>query len=309
MPVPVTPTWSLQPNALVTVQTVKDELGLLNADTSADQRLIRMINQASDAIENWAGRSFTRGFVTETYGMPTQPQLPSLMLLRFPLVNARAVEAILQDLDPGPGTALSSTDFFVEDVSAGRLFIRSRWQGTALRRPDIAQDYDPGTEEQTISVAYAGGYITQVQLEVAIGVQWAVNTAYHVGDLINPSANGATQIWMCSTPGTSGPSTQPSWPASPVKGTTTQADTGSSAVVWTYLGAKSTNDGKTLPSDIEGATIDTVVAFWRRRGQSLEVSSERLGQASMTYGGTGGSGRLVLPSAVMDTIDSYKVVL
>jgi hypothetical protein len=309
MPVTASPTLSLQPNALVSVQTVKDELGILNSDTSADQRLIRMINQASDLIEDWCGRMFYRAFAVETVSFPSQPQTPFLYLSRFPLVNARAVETILQDLDPGPGTTLDSSNWYVDDVSSSRIFMRSRWAGTALRRPDIAQDYDPGTEEQTVSVAYSGGFITQPQLDAAIGVQWAANTAYHAGDLINPSANSGTQIWMCSTPGTSGVSVQPSWPASPVKGTTTLADTGGSLVVWTYLGAKLTNDGRTLSSTIEGAAVDAVVSFWRRRGQSLEVSSERLGQASVTYGGTGGQGRLVLPSAVQDALESFKVVL
>lgn len=300
MLVTASPTLSLQGNALVSVQPVKDELGLPNSDTTADNRLIRMVNAVSDAIEQECNRKFAAAFVAERQGFPGQPRMARIFLQRFPILNANAVESLTFDLDPGPGTVLATTDYWVEDLAAGTIFVSSRVPSTALRRPDIAQDYDPGTEEEDCEIAYAGGFVTQPQLDTAASTRWATVTAYHVGNLISPSSP-ANQLWMCTTPGTSG-ATEPTWPSSPTKATTTITD---GTVVWTYQGVTGTNDGKTLPSDLENAAIDAVVSLWRRRGQDLAVTAERMGQASMTYGG----GRGILPDVVKAQLLPYRVVL
>jgi hypothetical protein len=55
---------ALASNALTTLATVKDELGI--SDTSQDDRLGRLINVVSDAIEHYCGRLFQKTSRIET---------------------------------------------------------------------------------------------------------------------------------------------------------------------------------------------------------------------------------------------------
>lgn len=68
---------------------------------------------------------------------------------------------------------------------------------------------------------------------------------------------------------------------------------------------------RTLPYDIEQATIDTCVALYRNRGRDWNVSSETLGGASITYSGANtaigrGEGGII-PDAAVALLRPYRV--
>lgn len=67
---------------------------------------------------------------------------------------------------------------------------------------------------------------------------------------------------------------------------------------------------RTLPSDIEEACIQTVVALYRKKGQDRDIQSESLGDYSVTYAGSNtaigrGSGGII-PDSAVGLIRKYK---
>lgn len=96
---------------------------------------------------------------------------------------------------------------------------------------------------------------------------WAVATAYALGDLVEPTTpNG--KVYKCTTAGTSHATTQPTWPTVGV-GTTVADNT----VVWTFVGNRheiteitlalaAIDLGTNVPGDplVIGTTIDSEVA-------------------------------------------------
>lgn len=285
----------LQPNALVNLATVKSELGL--TDTTQDDVVTRLINVASDAIENWCGRKqfpFYRDATTEVTGVSvTWPA--RLQLSRVPVEFTTPAPAISTDLDPGPAQTVDATGYFLEDSARGWIYSRGRWRTTAIRRPDITQDFDPGTEEETVQIVYTGGYGTQLQLDASNAGAWpgaAQTIASRV--MIRPAAH-TSQVWICTTGGQTG-SVEPTWPTSPTIGATV-TDNG---VVWAYSGIVP-YAVRTLPSDIEQACIDTVAMFYRRRGQDMDVRAESLLGASVTYVSRG-----KLPQSAIDLLTPYR---
>lgn len=131
-------------NALTTLQTLKDELGIGAGENTHDDALGRLAGVATDLIEKFCKRTFLRGTVTSerVAGFGT----PRLFLARTPVVS---VTSVIID-----GTTIDSTTYYVEDDEQGSLFCSSCWDWT---KPD------PGprgfaTEERKYLVTYVGGY-------------------------------------------------------------------------------------------------------------------------------------------------------
>ena len=84
----------------------------------------------------------------------------------------------------------------------------------------------------------------------------------------------------------------------------------------TYDGGFITPEGdpaqgtRNLPLDIEQACIDTVVSIRANRGRDTDITAEKLGDASVSYGGVNtamgrGSGG-VIPDGVIGTLKPYR---
>lgn len=289
-------TWTPAANALVDLATVKDELGL--SVTTFDNRLIRLINAASEKIEAFCARGFAAKYVTERLAVP-YPTPVRLILSRIPVIAAPA-PVLTQDAFTTAPAPIAATEYDVENLGAGFLYNVARWPTTGRRRPDIAQDYESGGEEASLWAAYVGGYVTQVQVQKNTGsppagctAPWTTLTAYAIGDLIVPTAGTTNQLWICSVAG-SAAAGEPSW-GTPAVGSTKTDGT----VTWTFLGPRN------LPADLEQAAIDCVVAWYRNAGQDLNIQGERLGDASVTYA----AGRGSFPAAVKETLMRYRRVL
>jgi hypothetical protein len=62
--------------ALCSVADVKESLGIDASDTSSDNLIIRQINRATDAIENYTGRRFAlTNYVDIEYDTPRSNQI------------------------------------------------------------------------------------------------------------------------------------------------------------------------------------------------------------------------------------------
>ncbi len=139
-------------HALTKFETVRDELGLSG---TGDQTVIeRLINAASEAIERFCQRHFERdtAIVEDLKGFGDE----RLVIRQPPLNTITSIET--RDYVTGTLAAIDSTEFEVEDSEGGLIFRRAGWAHVARRRPDIAQDKLPGSEERYIRVTYDGGF-------------------------------------------------------------------------------------------------------------------------------------------------------
>lgn len=145
----------LASNALTTLATVLDELGLVSDSGGAqDMRFERYINAASAFCARFCDRTFERatGIVERAKGFGGT----HLIVSRTPIVTVTSIA-----LD---GDAFDTDTYAVHDAEAGILYRAAGWPNTAPRLPGITQPYAPGMEERSIVVTYDGGYVTPAQV-------------------------------------------------------------------------------------------------------------------------------------------------
>jgi hypothetical protein len=213
---------------LTTVQAVADELG--GAVGVGDTRLPRLIHAASAAVLGYINADaihYAAAFVEKV-----TPRLghPRLVLNRMPIISIGSI--VLAD-----GTTLAPTDYELEDAKAGFLWRSTGWVWPGLLRGGLLYtDPDMGTERASITVTYAGGWVTPNQV--------------------------ASSGWSALLP-------------------------------------------RTLPFDIEEATVQAVVARYRRGGTDPEVASESMGSYSVTYRAPPVGGLLPLPASACALLDNY----
>jgi hypothetical protein len=311
---------ALNANALIDLQSVKDELGY--TDTTYDAMLTGRINRVSSAIERYCNKNFLIGYVTETAPGPIV-RSPRLQLKRDPVW---AVQSITQDAQVQP-TIVNPTVYQLESSRTGWIYRAARWATTAIRRPDIVQDFQPNTEQESTLIKYIGGYITTNMAQTGAAWPGATQTV-KVGTILKVLPSGYLspneQVWMSYiTPDSVGTdsgvtgSTSPTWP-SPATAPQ-QAVLGAQGIIpgvtivdgtvtWIYMGtAGSVGTGLagtavTLPDDIVGAALDCIVSSWASRGQDTNVKSESIsGIASVSYGD-----RNLFPPTAQAIIDRYR---
>lgn len=138
---------TLAANALTKLSTVRDALRL---DESAETSnlLRRLINAASDAIQNRAGRVFGKADLVELIaGFGT-----TRLVLARPPINT--LTSIVFD----SGSPIDLTDV-VRDDAAGLLERGGGWSWTAHVENDISRTAIPGTERRRWTVTYNGGWV------------------------------------------------------------------------------------------------------------------------------------------------------
>lgn len=138
---------ALNNNALTTVATVKTALGITGSDD--DALIERLINAASNAIEQYCNRKFARSSVTEKvpgYGRTR------LVVSRTPIDTG---ETITVSYD---GDEVDADDYEVENADAGFLYAPGGWLWTAPALPGAVYHPLPGHERKLYEVTYTGGY-------------------------------------------------------------------------------------------------------------------------------------------------------
>lgn len=158
----------LAANALTLLATLKGELGTVSA---ADAVLERIINAASDVIEQYVGRKLYRSTIVDErvkgHGGPR------IFLDRTPVVSISAITYDSETVD--------ATSYYVENADAGLVYRRVGWVWTALYRPnEAAPGQQVGSEEGLFLVDYVGGWITPHQETAAGGSVGARNLPYDI---------------------------------------------------------------------------------------------------------------------------------
>jgi hypothetical protein len=304
----------LAQNALLDLQTVKDELGI--GDTSSDGLLTRRINVASAAIESYCNRSFRLQRLDDYTSVPSTTP-PRAVTRQRPLL---LVVAITEYTDEAPGTVVDPADYGIEDAYAGEIYRATRWRRTSLRRPDIVQDWDPGTERESLLLTVVGGWVTLPQA-MAAPARPADGSAVLAGALLRIGTAPNELLWLCTVGGVLGVGAPAGLSAGGAlstmgkQGLVAGAQVVDGAATWTLLGTVGAGDapgtiftantgrltGIGLPSDLEQAALETVVMHWRRRGQNTEITSESLLGASASY-----AARAQFPPSAIPVLDYYK---
>ena len=137
---------TLAPNALTTLDTVKEVLGVHGS--SQDAALTRYINTASEAIERYCDRRFQRATVVEKVGFMGGQRL---LLERTPLVS---ITSIVVD-----GVTLDASAYSIQSAAQGTVYRESGWPWSADIVDAMSPYRLPGTERQLATVTYVGGYV------------------------------------------------------------------------------------------------------------------------------------------------------
>jgi gp6-like head-tail connector protein len=86
---------------LTVLETVKDELGIAQTDTSQDDRLATLIKQASGVVAEYCNQVFGAEEVLETFWADAPSQYArSFMLSRLPVIDIASVIIDGQTIDP-----------------------------------------------------------------------------------------------------------------------------------------------------------------------------------------------------------------
>lgn len=141
----------LSDNVLTTLATAKEDLGI--SGSSEDDKLTRLINVASDAIEGYCDRSFYR--VTDQADTVGAFSTPYLSVTRTPV---NSLTGITFD-----GVSLDLTKVTVDFPGCGLIARPGGWSSTAHRANDISRGLLPGTERLLYVATYDGGWYTPKQ--------------------------------------------------------------------------------------------------------------------------------------------------
>ena len=240
---------------LVSGATVAGELSSASTNPApTDERLLRLIQGVSDAVLRYLSRSavhFDPAITEKVRGFGR----PKLLVERSPITSITSIT-----LPDGTVCDPSEYESLEDDAAIGAIYRHFSWPDTALIRGGIVQqDRDAGTERRSITVVYAGGWVTPGQAP-----QFNATTAYSVGDYVLPSRAKRTGLgYRCTASGAAG--AEPSaWPK--VIGGTVAAG-----------GSTFTAVAPALPNDIEHAALLGVVGLWRGRGKYQNLSQETIG--------------------------------
>jgi hypothetical protein len=323
----------LASNALVDVATILSELGLTG--NAFNDVIIRRINQASNAIETYINRRswpLVFGFRQQQFSVSGARRSPRVRLRALPIAAAARIDLLIGNNTP-PTPLNNGTDWWLEDPVKGWLYYAARFIPTNLRAFGITQDWDMNTQEAINLATYCGGYLTAPMLATITGIiGWpGAGATVQLGALINP-ASQPTQYWLAggfvnvtlagvAVVGPSSGVTGATDPFASVSAPTIGQQVTDGQVVWTYQGvlANLLDSGRStpvfqntwttatpvalaspLPADIRGAAIATVVTLYRRKGDSTDIMSEKIGDASYTYGQRG-----MLPPEAADALADY----
>lgn len=263
----------LAPNALTDVATVQARMRL--AGGTDDALIEQLIAEASDALETFTGRSFAYSpAVTEKLATKGGPKI---LVKATPLLSVASIALVEGD----SSVTLDPSEYGVEDKDIGTIYRSAGWPSSAQLQDGLNFDRDlqPGTERKNCTVVYECGYVTPAQVAAASAGAWpgaAQGVTY--GRLAKPAAH-PTHVWEAVVAGNTG-GVEPAWPADPVRGQTL-VDSG---VTWAFTGIfAAVGLGRTLPSDLERASVITAVAFYRGDNRNKNIKSETVGRASRTY--------------------------
>ncbi len=277
--------------ALTTLRRVKVELGLSLTDTSLDELLDALVDEASQAIESYCGRAFGRAVVTET--MPGTGRT-RLVLTRTPVASVTSV--VYND------STISSSEYAVEDATAGFLYRDDGWYWTVSQdASDLVPRYVPSLPTNDYAITYTGGYLLPGDNLSLATLSIAAST-----DCVKDSASGFPLVVAGDRVTTAGWNT-----AANNRTMTVVSRTAAKVVVnsTVLVDEASTANPRTvtvrnLPADLERACVETVKAWYLGRTSDPRMTSKSVGDLSLSYSVT--AGERALPSSVTKILSAYR---
>jgi hypothetical protein len=132
----------LNSNALISIDDIREALGLESEEVKDDGFLISLINRASQRIESYCGRTFNVAYYTEYHDGDGTPEV---LLDQYPITY---VSGLWDDIDRAFGSdyEISSADYLIY-ANEGRLSLYNDETTFCVGR-------------QNIKVCYSGGYTT-----------------------------------------------------------------------------------------------------------------------------------------------------
>lgn len=138
---------------LTLAATLATELGV----SSADARLPRLIQVASDAVRGYLRRArlhYGAAIVEKVRGFGTK----RLVLDVCPIVSIASI--VMPD-----GSTVDASEYVIEEAEAGLMQRDAGWLNTGVTKPGLLYDLvDAGTQKPSIVVTYAGGWVTPAQV-------------------------------------------------------------------------------------------------------------------------------------------------
>lgn len=132
---------------LASLAVLKDDLGISSTDSSEDAKLRRFLTVASQIAESYVERSLVKDLVTEKVAGDGSVLM---QLDRYPVKSVVSVS-----LD---GSTIGSTEFSIQDPSAGVLYKEGTWTGTLHWRHNIERFHLSGEEKLDWLITYRAGY-------------------------------------------------------------------------------------------------------------------------------------------------------
>lgn len=160
---------SLLSYALTTKADVKESLGLASSDTSKDNLIIRKINQATRAIENYCGRRFAAtDYTNEEYNAT---QIDELILKQLPINSVTSFDIRDTGLNQDTWETIDTNLYFSDD-NAGILKLMFNARGRWLRyRVTYNAGYTTIPEDLAEACASLACYYVQNADASDVGVQ------------------------------------------------------------------------------------------------------------------------------------------
>lgn len=137
---------TLRTNALTTLEALKQMLGLDPDDTSSDDILVRLINQASASIERALGRKLRRSTYTQQLkGTGNQ----YLLVENYPIIEVEYIKQAGEIIDPG----------LYDITEQGRAGVIYKDDGWTYYGYPYGLAGDAITGSRNIEVRYTAGYV------------------------------------------------------------------------------------------------------------------------------------------------------
>lgn len=252
---------------LTTLARVKSSLGISLADTSQDERLEPLIDDASAAIAGYCGRVFARESVTEAlvgYGRT------SMQLDRTPLVLVSAVRH--------EGTAVTDWEYY--DKEAGFLFRECRFDDSRATDVWINRSPAPMPGKHAWQVDYLGGWLLasdNITPSGTLSADAADNSLNLGGDDTFPILASGENISVTgfATSGNNGRMRVVSRTPTKLVVTATLASEVCSGVARIVCA--------NAPNDLERYCLMTVKAWYLNEQRNEAVTSERIGDWQAAY--------------------------
>ncbi|GHU69914.1 hypothetical protein FACS1894184_14650 [Clostridia bacterium] len=152
---------ALAPNALTTLQTIKQFLGISSEDHDADGQLTLLINAASAYIESMTGRRFGLETYTQHYQASGQQEL---VLEQYPIREVYSAK------DSRTDTTISSDTYNTDKL--GRIGVVWMDEGWPPRYHRGGLAYDPRFNSLYLAVKYLAGYVLPKDVTDDTPVDW-----------------------------------------------------------------------------------------------------------------------------------------